>query len=146
MSLFLTLKIFGVPNFENRCFGVSVVGFKQVNDSWESFPSPFREQVKILLFYIYFRKRMKSTNYSFQEKRIKTIIREIVVHTSFVALCILICYATLDANQQRLFQSAFDLLANNGITKAYFNGKTYESRDWNAQGKNKSVKLGPKVF
>ena len=89
---------------------------------------------------------MKSTNYLFQEKRIKTVIREIVVHTSFVALCILICYATVDANQQRLFQSAFDLLANNGITKAYFNGKTYESRDWNAQGKNKSVKLGPKVF
>jgi len=81
----------------------------------------------------------------FGEKRIRMIVREIVVHLSFIALCLMVCYLSVDENSQRLFQSGNDLMGLNGITKSYFGGKTYQSDDRDAEGRDKVVKTGPGV-
>ena len=63
-----------------------------------------------------------------------------MVHTSFVILCILVVYASVDPNSQRLYQSAFNLVAYNGITNEYFDGKTYDRADFDPDGNPKDVK------
>ena len=49
-------------------------------------------------------------------------------------------YASVDPNSQRLYQSAFNLVAYNGITNEYFDGKTYDRADFDPDGNPKDVK------
>ena len=76
----------------------------------------------------------------FQENRIKIIIRETFFHTSFVILCVLAVDASVDPNSQRLYQSAFNLVAYNGITNEYFDGKTYDHADFDPDRNPKDFK------
>ena len=96
--------------------------------------------MKTDVFFDYELNYVASFHFFFQEKRIKIIIREILVHTSFVILCVLVVYASVDPNSQRLYQSAFNLVAHNGITNEYFDGKTYDRADFDPDGNPKDVK------
>ena len=95
--------------------------------------------LKTDVFFDYELNYVASFHFFFQEKRIKIIIREILVHTSFVILCVLVVYASVDPNSQRLYQSAFNLVAHNGITNEYFDGKTYDRADFDPDGNPKDV-------
>ena len=63
-----------------------------------------------------------------------------MVHTSFVILCVLVVYASVHANSQRLYQGAFNLVAYNGIINKYF-----DRADFDPDGNPKYVKNAASV-
>ena len=63
-----------------------------------------------------------------------------MVHALFVILCVLVVYVSVDPSSQRLHQSGFNLVAYNGITNEYFDGKTYDRADFDPDGNPKDVK------
>nr|XP_047143727.1 uncharacterized protein LOC100197078 [Hydra vulgaris] len=58
-----------------------------------------------------------------KEKRIKIIIKEVLVHLSFVLLVVIVAYSSADPSCFWLFQSAQQLSAKNGLALDYFQNK-----------------------
>ena len=55
----------------------------------------------------------------------KAIIKEIITHLLFVLVCLMVAYSASDPFSYHLSESVRNLAEKNGVTKAYFNGKTY---------------------